>query len=972
MDRLHLLPTHSLFGRFSDDPVDDLNDPDSVDGAFSAALRRMEEEWFPHGSRTMFMLDLLDNLPRLRLSDDHLKAIIWVMRECKTPNVPSFSALRKKQASMTSEVGIKSEHHTSHWDWGNPLVRPFIHIYPELSGPIAEFWQAGKWTSEIELDELSPMWADWRNKTTSHRHFFVNELAQQHDETYVVPVRWVTIDDVVHADVHDVDIVRNEEVKFLTVYGDLFDIKTGHYRRIPAATLASNFLDLRASLPSIKFTDYSPAYEMPHPLREKGQGRPMFRDDVSGNVSKQYNAHTNMYVTNLNLPHQKLAQEYFVRFASTSPHASSSEQFVALGEDFVPGTWHEAYDCELEQEILFEIIPHLLPADNPQQSETASHIGMGGNLGCRRDLNGGTKEQQESDEGYRAFIVYVFSPHIPRTKEVTIQIIRWQVWNACAGNNKALDTSYSQTGIKDKISQYWIQKVLDMGKERRAAALSDPKTRNPQLNLSSLKGEARKTLKDEISRTIQLDLWNWVALTLTGDTPAEILHTYLLGNDKYVWHDTTKQWDDKKEEIFAARLAASSITGLSIPPPRARYVVQYKNSLIVFHLHDLCTPLLFDLWKATGELGAHLWFPEIKTWSNTWYEKRILIANVLDIWGLIDPERILVKGKLHVFAHLPEDILRFGPSILYATEIYECWNAIFRLCSIFSNHLSPSRDIAATLADMERFKHIVSGGWWRNSEGLYIRAGSRVRSFLTSNKELQRRLGWSQKSLLDSGTVKLEPSTKRSSSSWATMNSDLLLTEPMPVESFWVLCKSVVAQSGDACKNGSWIFFQTLETESPQAGRISKIVARERDGKPLTQHENVVVVVDLFLDIMFEFNVQHDCVTCGCSTAAVPVLQERILTDRTELQTKHSSEPRFILNMHDRVASHNRFAEQLRVTGPAKRAATKAKTQATRARNRQHKITTASAQAKRQEDERNNQESGNEMDENDEGMMDWD
>ncbi|KAJ7939543.1 hypothetical protein B0H13DRAFT_1850332 [Mycena leptocephala] len=191
-----------------------------------------------------------------------------------------------------------------------------------------------------------------------------------------------------------------------------------------------------------------------------------------------------------------------------------------------------------------------------------------------------------------------------KPKEVTIQIIRWQVWNACAGNNKALDASYSQTGIKDKISQYWIQKVLDMGKERRGAALSDPKTRNPQLNLSSLKGEARKALKDEISRTIQLDLWNWVVqqppenfvlldehdparsdlrpgihfnilLQTRGidphrDTPAEILHTYLLGNDKYVWHDTTKQWDGKREEIFAARLAASSITGLSIPPPRAR------------------------------------------------------------------------------------------------------------------------------------------------------------------------------------------------------------------------------------------------------------------------------------------------------------------------------------------------------------------------------------------------------------------
>ncbi|KAJ7817628.1 hypothetical protein B0H14DRAFT_2268686, partial [Mycena olivaceomarginata] len=77
-----------------------------------------------------------------------------------------------------------------------------------------------------------------------------------------------------------------------------------------------------------------------HPLRKTAKNRPIFRlrvmplsNDVSGNVSKQYNAHTNIYISNLNLPHQKLSQEYFVRFCSTSPHASSSEQFVALAED---------------------------------------------------------------------------------------------------------------------------------------------------------------------------------------------------------------------------------------------------------------------------------------------------------------------------------------------------------------------------------------------------------------------------------------------------------------------------------------------------------------------------------------------------------------------------------------------------------------------------------------------------------------
>lgn len=61
----------------------------------------------------MFMLDLLDNLPRLRLSDDHMKTIMWVMRECGTPDVPSFSALRRLQAKLTKDVNIMPVHHTS-------------------------------------------------------------------------------------------------------------------------------------------------------------------------------------------------------------------------------------------------------------------------------------------------------------------------------------------------------------------------------------------------------------------------------------------------------------------------------------------------------------------------------------------------------------------------------------------------------------------------------------------------------------------------------------------------------------------------------------------------------------------------------------------------------------------------------------------------------------------------------------------
>lgn len=70
------------------------------------------------------MLDLLDNLPRLRLSDDHMKTIIWIMKECGTQDVPSFYALRKKQKQLLSEADIKPKLHVS------PMGNQFYMNHP--------------------------------------------------------------------------------------------------------------------------------------------------------------------------------------------------------------------------------------------------------------------------------------------------------------------------------------------------------------------------------------------------------------------------------------------------------------------------------------------------------------------------------------------------------------------------------------------------------------------------------------------------------------------------------------------------------------------------------------------------------------------------------------------------------------------------------------------------------------------------
>jgi hypothetical protein len=79
----------------------------------------------------------------------------------------------------------------------------------------------------------------------------------------------------------------------------------------------------------------------PNPVRAVANSRPVFSlhvmpwaDDVSGNRSKQYNPHVNIYMKNLNIPNEKLKQQFFVRFCSTSPDASSNEQFRAFLESW--------------------------------------------------------------------------------------------------------------------------------------------------------------------------------------------------------------------------------------------------------------------------------------------------------------------------------------------------------------------------------------------------------------------------------------------------------------------------------------------------------------------------------------------------------------------------------------------------------------------------------------------------------------
>jgi hypothetical protein len=97
--------------------------------------------------------------------------------------------------------------------------------------------------------------------------------------------------------------------------------------------------------------------------------------------------------------------------------------------------------------------------------------------------------------------------------------------------------------------------------------------------------------------------------------------------------------------------------------------------------------------------------------------------------------------KLHLLPYLVDNICCFGPAILFETELFESYNSVFRLCSIFSNHCAPSRNIALSLGGIEHFKHIVSGRWWKTPDTNYAQAGPGACQFF-NNEEFCHKLGW--------------------------------------------------------------------------------------------------------------------------------------------------------------------------------------------------------------------------------------
>jgi hypothetical protein len=193
-----------------------------------------------------------------------------------------------------------------------------------------------------------------------HCHYYVNEVLRLKNGLFVIPIRWVMSEDKVHADIFSISFNDKARLssypgfqKSLTISQREAMVLDNETSLVCSDQFQDNYFDLEHAgkilgrfvldlsdqiqfiywvvEPSIKAGHST---RMPNPKRIIAGGDPLYcsfvdyyGNDVSGNRTKSWNKHWNVYMTHRNLPRQILQQEFHVHFISTSPNASITEQY---------------------------------------------------------------------------------------------------------------------------------------------------------------------------------------------------------------------------------------------------------------------------------------------------------------------------------------------------------------------------------------------------------------------------------------------------------------------------------------------------------------------------------------------------------------------------------------------------------------------------------------------------------------------
>ncbi|KAF8206039.1 hypothetical protein K438DRAFT_2092296 [Mycena galopus ATCC 62051] len=185
------------------------HDPTGINAALGESqLPKADEKWFLYPSKLMFLLDFIDNLPRLRLSSALMRMFIFVLKEAKCQDtIPSYNRFQDFQKNLREQCGTPTL----------PCCSPLGNVF--------------------FINDVQKMIAnDYANPTTCQLLNFYPEITEDGaDWAFIIPIHWVVFKGVVHADFLEVKLDSK---------GNTSVISTLSERLISVAELASDFQNL--------------------------------------------------------------------------------------------------------------------------------------------------------------------------------------------------------------------------------------------------------------------------------------------------------------------------------------------------------------------------------------------------------------------------------------------------------------------------------------------------------------------------------------------------------------------------------------------------------------------------------------------------------------------------------------------------------------------------------------------------------
>ncbi|KAI9104014.1 hypothetical protein DFS34DRAFT_590427 [Phlyctochytrium arcticum] len=669
-----------LDGRKRDEETFELEQPPPM--TTPAPPRQNEKDdpnWFPFPNRKTALCAILMTMPRHPLSNAVLKMIWWWAGQLGLV-LPPIDAITKLLAKLHTKV--------CHNKW------------------ISETYHAGKWHQNETIQ--APM------VVVQSSHIFVRDVVRTQDDFMLQIERFYSQDGQLFAE--GTGLVEDEDTYFfyLKLVYNINDLTEVVDLRCPTAKRIGGVLRCSTREEEEEYTvtplSQSALDEIlqPHPLKVRANGHrvilapvDLFCDDSAGTDSKKWNPFYNWEMRLGGLRSSEGFRDFHTHCLATSNRASALEMAKAIVDSIntklAMGVW--SFDSASMEPVLVTGGVVCILGDNPMHSELCFTIDFRrGTRFCRVCTVEGKLNNADQ-------LMRFLQPGKQRNwKETQAEIVK-QLDKACIGNASEVRRQQTVTGIKCQFTQTTIEKLLTYAKthtveETRAFQQtlgSDDDLINPLFRLPSFNGHQ--------------------------DLPVE-QRELLLRVDALNWQGFQRPFRGKEMVQYGGSLVGKDFRRWIQVAPFA-----YDGFLPESWMRAwFCMADVFLLIYVQSIPNLELYLRDLQRAMTAMY------ASICDI-----DIAIFSRRKDHALVHIIEDIRRFGPPRLYASEKFEIINPIVRNQLNHTNRHSPSKDVFIRFARFQTIRHLIGGGYWEENAS-WVNAGQNVQN-LFRNETVRSVLG---------------------------------------------------------------------------------------------------------------------------------------------------------------------------------------------------------------------------------------